>query len=96
MCLAAFYSIYLSYYIIITSFVQSKDENKLKAVQELSDSFDVIYGTAREPGKTKPEIGAADGTLPEVRAHAVGARVVQVERENQCEKRQKVCHRRGG
>ena len=51
-----------------------------------------------EPGKTKPEIGAADGTLPEERAHAVGVRVVQVERESQCEKkRQKVCsHRHGG
>ena len=52
---------------------------------------------AFEPGKTKPEIGAADGTLPEARAHAVCVRVVLLERENQCEKRQKVCyHRHGG
>ena len=37
------------------------------------------YGTAHEPGKTKPEIGAsaaADGTLPEARALAVVVRVV--------------------
>ena len=55
------------------------------------------YGTAHEPGKTKPEIGAAYGTLPEAHAHAVGVRVVTIERENQCEKRQKVlCHRHGG
>ena len=40
------------------------------------------YGMAFEPGKTKPEIGAADGTLPEARAHAVGVRVVLLEREN--------------
>ena len=39
------------------------------------------YGTAREPSTTKPEIGFADGTLPEVRARAVCVRVVQVERE---------------
>jgi hypothetical protein len=52
---------------------------------------------AFEPGKTKPEIGAADGTLPKARAPAVGVRVVYIERENQCEKRQKVwCHRHGG
>ena len=52
---------------------------------------------AFEPGKTKPEIGAADGTLPEARAHAIGVRVVLLERENQYEKRQKVCsHRHGG
>mgnify|MGYP007096649841 CR=1 FL=1 len=31
---------------------------------------------AFEPGKTRLEIGAADGTLPEARAHAVGVRVV--------------------
>ena len=35
-----------------------------------------MYGMAFEPGKTKPEIGAADGTLPEARAHAIGVRVV--------------------
>ena len=45
------------------------------------------YGMAFEPGKTKPEIGAADGTLPEARAHAIGVRVVLLERENQYEKR---------
>ena len=45
------------------------------------------YGTAHEPGKTKPEIGAAEVTLPDARAHAVGVRVVLLERENQCEKR---------
>ena len=51
---------------------------------------------AFEPGKTKPEIGAADGTLPEARAHAIGVRVVLLERENQYEKRRKVwCHRHG-
>jgi hypothetical protein len=31
---------------------------------------------ALETGKTKPEIGAADGILPEARAHAVDVRVV--------------------
>ena len=41
-----------------------------------------MYGMALEPGKTKPETGAADGTLPEARAHAIGVRVVQLEREN--------------
>ena len=51
---------------------------------------------ALEPGKTKPEIGFADGTLPEARAHAVVVRVVQLERESQCEKRQKVCSHRHG
>ena len=30
---------------------------------------------AFEPGKNKLEIGAADGTLPEARAHAVDVRV---------------------
>ena len=45
------------------------------------------YGTAHEPGKTKPEIGAAEVTLPDARAHAVGVRVVLLERENQYEKR---------
>ena len=39
------------------------------------------YGMAFEPGKTKPEIGAADGILPEARAHAVGVRVVFLGRE---------------
>ena len=47
----------------------------------------VWYGTAHEPGKTKPEIGAAEVTLPDARAHAVGVRVVLLEKENQCEKR---------
>ena len=36
---------------------------------------------AFEPGKNKPETCAADGTLPDARAHAIGVRVVQVERE---------------
>ena len=52
---------------------------------------------AFEPGKTKPEIGAAEVTLPDARAHAISVRVVLLERENQCEKRQMVlCHRHGG
>ena len=52
--------------------------------------------TAHKPGKNKPEVGAADGTLPEARAPAVGVSVVQLKRENQCEKRQVLCHRHGG
>jgi hypothetical protein len=40
-----------------------------------------MYGMAFEPGKTKPEIGAAAVTLPEARAHAVGVRVVLLGRE---------------
>ena len=47
-------------------------------------------GLAHKPGKTKPEIGTADGTLPEARAHAAGVRVVLLERENQYEKQRKV------
>ena len=56
----------------------------------------MVWRTNQVKRKTKPEIGAADGILPEARAHAVGVRVVLLERENQYEKRRKVwCHRHG-
>ena len=54
------------------------------------------YDTAHEQGKLKPEICAADDALPEARAHAVGVRVVKLEKESQYEKRQKVCSHRHG
>ena len=56
-----------------------------------------VCGTVDEPGKTKPEIGSYDGTLPKGRNHSVVVCVVEVVRANQCEKRQKPCsHRHGG
>ena len=52
------------------------------------------YGTAHEPGKTKPEICSYDGALPKGRDHAVVVCVVEVVRANQCEKWQKPCSHR--
>ena len=55
-----------------------------------------MYGTEKEHGKIKLEIGFYGCTLPKGRDHAVGVCVVEVVRANQCDKRQKPCSRRHG